>query len=85
MTGIGPVSIRQPRANDKRPGQKVTSSRLPPFMRRGPRIDALTPCLYLKGISTGDFGEAVEAILGPQTAGLSATSIVRLKDGWKQD
>jgi transposase-like protein len=85
FTGIGPVPIRQPRVNDKRPGQKFTSRILPPFMRRVPRIDALIPCLYLKGISTGDFSEALESILGPQAPGLSATNIVRLKEGWKQD
>lgn len=85
LTGIGPIPIRQPRVNDKRPDQKFTSTILPPFMRRVPSIDALIPCLYLKGISTGDFGEALEAILGPQATGLSATNIVRLKEGWKQD
>jgi len=85
LTGIGPIPIRQPRVNDKRPEQKFTSTILPPFMRRVPSIDALIPCLYLKGISTGDFGEALEAILGPQATGLSATNIVRLKEGWKQD
>jgi len=47
-------------------------------MRRAPSVDALIPVLYLKGISTGDFSEALEAILGPQAAGLSATNIVRL-------
>lgn len=85
LTGIGPVPIRQPRVNDKRLGQKFTSNILPPFMRRIPSINALIPCLYLKGISTGDFSEALEAILGPQAAGLSATNIVRLKEGWRQD
>jgi putative transposase len=85
VTGIGPVPIKQPRVRDKRPGEKFSSKILPPFMRRVPSIDALIPCLYLKGISTGDFGEALEAILGPQAKGLSATNIVRLKEGWKQD
>lgn len=85
VTGIGPVKVRQPRVNDRRPGEKFTSRILPPFMRRVPSVDALIPCLYLKGISTGDFGEALAAILGPQAAGLSATNIVRLKEGWKQD
>jgi len=47
--------------------------------------DALIPVLYLKGISTGDFTEALEAILGPNAAGLSATNIVRLKEGWKKE
>ena len=85
ITGIGPIKVRQPRVNDKREGGKFTSKILPPFMRRVPSIDALIPCLYLKGISTGDFVEALEAILGPQASGLSATNIVRLKDVWKQD
>lgn len=85
LTGIGPVRIRQPRVHDRRPGEKFTSKILPPFMRRVPSIDALIPCLYLKGISTGDFGEALEAILGPRAKGLSATNIVRLKEVWKQD
>lgn len=85
VTGIGPVRVRQPRVNDQRSGEKFTSRILPPFMRRVPSVDALIPCLYLKGISTGDFGEALAAILGPQAAGLSATNIVRLKEGWKQD
>lgn len=85
VTGIGPISIRQPRVRDRRAGQRFTSKILPPFMRRIPSIDSLIPCLYLKGISTGDFSEALEAILGPNAAGLSATNIVRLKEGWKQD
>ena len=63
VTGIGPVPIKQPRVHDGRPGEKFSSKILPPFMRRVPSIDALIPCLYLKGISTGDFGEALEAIL----------------------
>lgn len=85
VTGMGPIRVRQPRVNDRRTGEKFTSQILPPFMRRVPSVDALIPCLYLKGISTGDFGEALAAILGPQAAGLSATNIVRLKEGWKQD
>jgi putative transposase len=85
VTGIGPVKVRQPRVHDRRAGEAFTSQILPPFMRRVPSVDALIPCLYLKGISTGDFGEALSAILGPQAAGLSATNIVRLKEGWKQD
>jgi transposase-like protein len=85
VTGIGPVTVRQPRVHDRRPGQRFSSRILPRFMRRVPSIDALIPCLYLKGISTGDFSEALSAILGPQAAGLSATNIVRLKEVWKQD
>jgi transposase-like protein len=85
VTGIGKVRIRQPRVRDAREGERFTSRILPPYMRRVPSIDALIPALYLKGVSTGDFSEALEAILGPQAAGLSATNIVRLKEVWKQE
>jgi putative transposase len=85
VTGIGPVSVKQPRVRDRSAQQRFTSKILPPFMRRVPSIDALIPVLYLKGISTGDFSEALEAILGENAAGLSATNIVRLKEGWQRD
>lgn len=85
VTGVGPVEVRQPRVDDRREGQKFTSKILPPYLRRVPSIDTLIPCLYLKGISTGDFSEALAAILGPQAAGLSATNIVRLKKSWEED
>ena len=85
ITGVGRVRIEQPRVNDKRPGRKYTSRILPPYMRRVPSVDALIPVLYLKGISTGDMYEALEAILGKKAAGLSATNVVRLKSAWKQE
>jgi putative transposase len=85
VTGLGPITVQQPRVNDRRSGAKFTSQILPPFLRRLPSIDALIPCLYLKGVSTGDFVGALEAIIGPQTTGLSATNVVRLKEVWKQD
>jgi transposase-like protein len=85
LTGVGPVKVRRPRVNDRRDGEQYTSKILPPYMRRVPSIDALIPALYLRGVSTGDFSEALEAILGPQATGLSATNIVRLKDIWKQE
>lgn len=85
VTGVGPLPIKRPRVHDKRPGHRFTSAILPAFMRRVPSIDALIPVLYLKGVATNDFSEALEAILGPNAAGLSATNIVRLKEGWKKD
>lgn len=85
VTGLGPVRVKQPRVHDRREGERFTSQILPPFMRRVPSIDALIPALYLKGISTGDFTEALEAILGPNAAGLSATNVVRLKESWEQE
>jgi len=85
ITGIGPLSIRKPRVRNREGITRYSSRILPPFMRRVPSVDALIPVLYLKGISTGDFSEALEAILGPQAAGLSATNIVRLKEGWQAE
>ena len=85
ITGIGKVRVRQPRVHDRREGQQFTSHILPPYMRRLPSIDALIPALYLKGVSTGDFSEALESILGPKASGLSATNVVRLKEIWKHD
>ena len=85
ITGVGPLSIRKPRVRDREGKTRFSSWILPPFMRRVPSVDALIPVLYLKGISTGDFSEALEAILGPQAAGLSATNIVRLKEGWREE
>ena len=85
ITGVGPISVQQPRARDKSGQCRFTSQILPPFLRRVPSVDALIPVLYLKGVSTGDFSEALEAILGPGAKGLSAANIVRLKEVWKTD
>lgn len=90
QTGIGPVDVQQPRVNDRRLDQngrriRFSSKILPPYLRRTKSIDELIPWLYLKGISTGDFTEALQALLGPQAKGMSATNIVRLKDCWQQE
>ena len=67
VTGVGPVTVAQPRVRDRSGQQKFTSKILPPFMRRLPSVDALIPVLYLKGVSTGDFSEALAAILWART------------------
>jgi len=90
QTGVGPVKVRQPRVNDRRVdenGQRMrfTSSILPPYLRRTKSIEELIPWLYLKGISTGDFSEALTALLGPEAPGLSASTVVRLKEVWQRD
>ena len=85
VTGIGPLKIRQPRVRDRREGEVFSSNIIPRYMRRVPSVDNLIPFLYLKGISTGDFTKALEAILGPNASGLSATNIVRLKRQWELD
>ena len=91
MTGIGAVAVRQPRVRDREataddPGRiRFSPTILPPYMRRSKSIETLLPILYLKGISTGDFSEALSALLGKDAAGLSASAIGRLKDGWQDD
>ena len=84
-TGVGPLTIKQPRVYDKREGEAFTSAILPRYMRRVPTIDTLLPVLYLKGISTGDMASALESILGSDAPGLSATNIVRLKRIWETE
>ena len=88
QTGIGAVSVQVPRVRDRAPegGRlKFTSTLLPPFLRRAKSIEDLLPRLYLKGISTGDFSEALAALLGPDAPGLSASTITRLKADWWDD
>ena len=87
MTGIGAVNVRQPRLRDRDRGAdeeriKFTPSILPRYARRSKSLEVLLPILYLKGISTGDFGEALAALLGKNAPGLSASNIARLKDVW---
>ncbi len=88
LTGIGPVEVKQPRVKDRRPTpqrEKFNSAILPPYLRKTKSIEELIPWLYLKGISTGDFSEALAAILGPQAKGLSAATITRLKAVWAEE
>jgi len=85
LTGMGPIVVKQPRIRDKRQGERFTSAILPRYMRRVPSLDNLIPVLYLKGISTGDFAHALEAILGENVKGLSARTIDRLKRQREQD
>jgi putative transposase len=83
--GAGSVKIRAPRVDDRRPEHRFTSKLLPPYMRRSPRLEEAVPVLYLKGLSTGDFSEALEALLGSEVAGFSATTITRLLRVWQEE
>lgn len=85
QTGAGSLPVKKPRVHDRREGKRFTSSLLPAYMRRSPSIEALIPILYLKGISTNDFSEALGAILGQGAKGLSASVIVRLKEQWMDE
>ena len=76
QSGIGDIAIKAPRVRDRSgSGIRFTSAILPPYLRRTKSIEELIPWLYLKGISTGDFSEALAALLGPDAPGLSATTV----------
>jgi putative transposase len=89
MTGIGPVAVRCPRVHDRvgegRERIRFSSAILPPYARRSKSLEVLIPILYLKGISTGDFEEALAALLGKDAGGLSASTITRLKEAWWEE
>ena len=89
MTGIGAVEVCVPRVRDRLSGTddriRFSSAILPPYARRSKSLEVLIPILYLKGISTGDFAEALSALLGPNAGGLSASTIARLKEVWADE
>ena len=88
LTGIGPVEVCQPRVRDRRPQderEEFSSKILPPYLRKTKSLEELIPWLYLKGISTGNFQEALPALVGPECPGLSANTITRLKSVWQEE
>jgi len=86
VTGVGALEVRQPRVRDNSPDREqrvqFNSAILPAYLRRSKAIEEFVPWLYLKGISTGDFSEALRTLLGEQAQGLSANVVVRLKEQW---
>jgi transposase-like protein len=86
LTGAGPVEVSQGRVRDNTPDPEkrvqFSPSVLPAYLRRTDAIEELIPWLYLKGVSTGDFGEALQALVGERAKGLSANVVVRLKEQW---
>jgi len=83
--GAGSVKVQAPRVDDRRPEHTFTSEILPPYMRRSPRLEEAVPVLYLRGLSTGDFSEALEALLGSEARGFSATTVTRLLKVWQEE
>lgn len=88
--GAGTMEVEAPRVNDRRVDdagerQRFTSRILPPYMRRSPKVAEVLPILYLRGLSTGDFREALPVLLGEDAAGLSATNISRLTASWDEE
>ena len=86
LTAVGPVEVRVPKVRDRsKSGIKFNSALVPPYVRKTPRISAALPWLYLKGISTGDMSEALQALLGEEAKGLSHAVVSRLKMQWADD
>jgi len=90
LLGAGTVTVEAPRVNDRRVDetgqrQRFTSQLLPPYMRRSPKVAEVLPLLYLRGLSTGDFREALAALVGEQAPGLSPTTITRLTAAWEAE
>jgi transposase-like protein len=90
QTGIGPLEVRRPKLRDRGGAGsgapiRFTSAILPAYLRRAKNLEELLPWLYLKGVSTGQFGEALAALLGPDAPGLSASTVRRLTLSWQEE
>jgi putative transposase len=89
QTGIGPIEVRRPKVRDRGAGDaapiRFASAVLPAYLRRTRNIEELLPWLYLKGVSTGQFGEALTALLGADASGLSAATVRRLSESWQEE
>ena len=89
VTGAGQVDVKVPRVDDRaleaQNERRFVSQIVPPYLRKTKNMEELLPVLYLKGISTGDFQEALEKILGKDVVGLSAQTVVRLKQVWQEE
>lgn len=86
QTGIGPVTVQVPKVRSRQ-GKPVTfrSALVPPYVRKTASLEAAIPWLYLKGISTGEMQPALEALVDPQAKGLSASTVARLKQTWREE
>ena len=85
-TGVGEVEIQVPKVRDRSgSGIKFTSALLPPYLKRARSVEELLPWLYLKGVSSGDFCEALSSLLGEAPKGLSPATIGRLKAKWSEE
>jgi len=86
QTGVGPVTVRIPKVRAKT-GKPVTfrSALVPPYVRKTKSLEAALPWLYLKGVSSGEMGEALKVLVGPEAQGLSASTVSRLKQVWAQE
>ena len=86
QTGIGPVTVQVPKVRSRQ-GDPVAfhSALVPPYVRKTASLEAAIPWFYLKGISTGEMQPALEALVGPKAKGLSASTVARLKQIWREE
>ena len=86
QTGLGPVTVQIPKVRAKT-GEPVTfhSALVPPYVRKTRSLEAALPWLYLKGVSSGEMGEALKVLVGPDADGMSASTVSRLKQVWVQE
>jgi len=86
LTGVGPVTVQVPKTRDRTgAGRCFRSALLPPYLKKAKRLEAVLPWLYLKGVSTNDFDEALRALFGESVKGLSPSTITRLKRAWETE
>lgn len=86
LTGAGPVPVKVPKVRDRTgSGIKFTSNLVPPYLKRAASIEEFLPLLYLHGVSTGDFKDALSALFGSKAQGLSPSTIGRLKQLWQDE
>ena len=85
QTGLGPVTVQIPKVRAKT-GEAVTfrSALVPPYIRKTKSLEAAVPWLYLKGVSSGEMGDALRVLVGPHAQGLSASTVSRLKQSWAE-
>lgn len=86
QTSLGPVTVKIPKVRAKS-GEPVTfhSALVPPYVRKTATLEAALPWLYLKGVSSGEMGEALSVLVGSQAQGLSASTVSRLKQVWADE
>jgi transposase-like protein len=86
QTSIGPVPVKIPKVRSKT-GAAVTfrSALVPPYIRKTRTLEAALPWLYLKGVSSGEMGDALRVLVGPEASGLSASTVSRLKQVWAEE
>lgn len=86
QTGVGDIEVQVPKVRDRSgSGIKFNSNLLPPYLKRAKSMDELIPWLYLRGVSSGDFQDALAALVGDQAKGLSANTVSRLKAQWQDE